>query len=586
VCALGPLIQWTAAQPAATVAGEWNGAIAGKLHVIVQVERVADNSYRGSMESVDQDHAKLNIDEVSFDGKRAVGFELKNISATYSAEMNAEGTEMTGIWQQSGARVPLTLRRSGTVALKTLKPVMRGRVPLQPCALSEGEGLCGIYEVYENRKTQSGRKIALHILVLPARAEKPVPDAVFGFAGGPGQSAAEAYPLLPTISLLRQQHDIVLIDQRGTGKSNPLRCTFSRSNAQALMNGPASVLDLAGCRAELEKRADLTQYTTSIFADDVDEVRDALGYDKIDLMGGSYGTLSALVYLRNHGAHVRAVVLEGVAPTDYRMPLEFAKGIQSSLEHLFADCAADADCHRDFPNLKTEFETVVKRLSQKPAEFKYEHGSDPPQPITLSRGAFVSDLRSLLYVPGIVSRLPYILHRTFENDFGPFSAVAVAMRQETGDVIARGMSFSVNCSEAVPFISEADIRRETEGTYLGDFDVRIYQKNCSQWPHAVVPREFLDSVRSDVPSLLISGAEDPATPPRLAERAAKNLSHSRVVAIRKGTHLTNSLCIDNMIVQFVNQASLEGLAAGCVEQIQSQPFLSLKQVEVLAGAGR
>jgi pimeloyl-ACP methyl ester carboxylesterase len=335
------------------------------------------------------------------------------------------------------------------------------------------------------------------------------------------------------------------------------------------------------CRAELEKRADLTQYTTTIAVDDADEVRDALGYDKIDLVGGSYGSLASLVYLGRHPAHVRAVAIEGVASADYRLPLPFAKTIQSSLDHLFANCAADAGCHKDFPDLKTEFETIVKRLNAAPARFDFPHGpAEKAQSITLSRGAFVSNLRAILYQPALVSQLPYILDRAYQNDWSLYTAAAVAMQRAVADDIARGMAFSVICGESVPFISEADIRRETQGTYLGDFDVRIHQRNCQLWQHAP-DASPLAPVHSDVPVLMISGAEDPATPPEWAERAAQTLSHARVVPIPHGTHLTGGACIDKMIAQFIQAASGDTIDTGCVSKIERPPFLTLDQVKKL-----
>lgn len=172
----------------------------------------------------------------------------------------------------------------------------------------------------------------------------------------------------------------------------------------------------------------------------------------------------------------------------------------------------------------------MKRLDQAPAKFQLTGPSGKSQEVTLSRGSFVSDLRPLLYQPGIVSQLPHILHRAYQNDWKPFASVVLAMHRALADSVARGTAFSVSCAESVPFISEADVRRETEGTYLGDYDVRSYQKSCRVWPHAVVSKDFLAPVRSNVASLLISGAEDPATPPWLAQRAAERLTQSRVVS--------------------------------------------------------
>jgi pimeloyl-ACP methyl ester carboxylesterase len=553
----------------AGITGEWDGVIAGKLHVIVRLDRAADNSLHGSLESVDQDHAKLDIETVAFDGKTSVQLDLKKIGASYKAELNATGSEMIGTWQQGGGMVPLTLRRPDAPAPKPLQPTTHGRVSLTPCPAADGEGLCGSYEVYENRASKTGRKIALHILLLPAFAEKPAADPMFAFAGGPGQGATEVFPMVTAMVALRQKHDLVLIDQRGTGQSNPLPCPVELTDAALMITGvsASSVQDLAECRKQLETKADLTQYTTSYFADDVDEVREALGYDKIDLLGGSYGSLAALVYARRHGDHVRSMVLEGVVPPDYRLPLPFAKTIQASLERLFADCAADSDCHKAFPNLKAEFEAVVKRLDAQPVTLQFD-----AQNVTITRGAFLSRMRVLLYQPAFVSQLPYMIHRAFEGDMKPYADAVFAMRRAVGQGIARGMAYSVGCSESVPFISEADIERETAGTWLGDSDVRTYQKNCGVWPHAKVGKEFLEPVHSDIPALLITGAGDPATPPSEAERAAVGLKHSRIVVIPHGTHLTASPCIDKMIVQFVNDGSSTAIDATCVNEIHQLPF--------------
>jgi len=151
------------------------------------------------------------------------------------------------------------------------------------------------------------------------------------------------------------------------------------------------------------------------------------------------------------------------------------------------------------------------------------------------------------------------------------------MRRAVSQSVARGMAYSVGCSESLPFISEADIRRETAGNLPGGLRCENLQKNCGICPRQRV-KGFPEAGHSDVPALLITGAEDPATPPSMAEHAAEGLSHSRIVVIPHGTHLTASQCIDNMIVQFVNQGSGSGIDTACVSQIRgvrsSQPTTS------------
>src|ERR1700735_4850654 len=255
-------------------------------------------------------------------------------------------------------------------------------------------------------------------MVWPALSENPAPDPWVAIAGGRGQSSVEAYPLAGYTTKIRQQRDVVLIDQRGTGKSNPLPCQLRDPKIAQEVIGESLVLEkVRACRAELEKNADLALYTTSIAADDLDEVRQAMGYDKVNIFGGSYGTRAALVFLRLHGDHVRTITLEAVAPPEYRIPLAFPKTTQNSVDQLIARCAADGACNKDFPDLKKEFQAIVDKLDKSPAHFDVNNGASGTQPVTLSRGMFVAALRPLLYIPGLVSEFPYMIHRAYQDDW-------------------------------------------------------------------------------------------------------------------------------------------------------------------------
>lgn len=581
LCLMAPSMRPQTAPPETDITGKWDGIIAGKLRVILHIEKNSGGALHAVLEVPSQNGAKIPTGDVSFDGKRAFHFEWKSIGAIYDGDFRSAGPELAGTWQQSGGRLPLTLKRAGsTASTAALEPVKRGSITLQPCLASDqaSQALCGSYDVYENRASRSGRKISLNLMILPALAEHAAPDPVFGFAGGPGQSATENLPFVSFLRRLQQHRDVVLIDQRGTGKSNPLRCPFDPQDVKSMLEHPDALDRLAACRAELKKRADFTQYTTSNSSADFDEVRQALGYDKINVFGGSYGALAALDYLRHSPAHVRAIAIESVVPPDYRLPLPFAKSVQSALLHVFADCAADPACSKDFPHLKDEFENIVKRLDRAPARFDFKSGGSEAKQIVLSRGAFVSSLRAMLYQPAIISQFPYLIHRAYEGDWSAFAAADVLMSRALGDQIARGMSYSVICAESLPFITEREIRRETGHTYLGDFDIRLYQKRCALWPHAEVSKDFIAPVRSDVPALLIAGAEDPATPPSTAHEAAETLSHSRVVAVPHGTHLTGAACIDDIITRFIESGSESGIDTRCVDQIRNPPFITMEQV--------
>ena len=565
-----------------SITGEWQGMVS-RLHLIVKIEQAANGSFTAKLTSVDQGNVTIPIDAVSFSPASVLRLELKSIGAVYEGKLSDDGSEIAGTWQQGGNSIPLKLRRPGASAAKpTLKAKTQGSIALDPCRTSDGntEGLCGKFEVYENRASQSGRKIALNIMVLPALAEKPAADPWFAIAGGPGQSSVEAFPQAGFTTKVREHRDVVLVDQRGTGGSNPLPCVLRDLNdAQEMIGEAMPVEKVRACRAELEKKADLTQYTTSIAADDLDDVRQAMGYDKINLYGGSYGTVAALVFLRRHSDRVRTIALEGVASPQYRIPVAFPRTTQNSVDQLIARCAADAACHKDFPDLKKEFQTLVDQLDKSPAHFEAKNGAGEMQAVTLSRGEFVGALRPLLYIPELVSEFPYIIHRASQGDWSTYAAAVMIVRIAIDKQVLRGMSLSVICAEDIPGLTEATIRRETQGTYLGDFQVRLYQSACGEWVRGAIPKDFYAPIRSAVPALLISGALDPATPPEASAKAAHNLSNGRVVVVKDGTHGTGSPCIDGLIAEFVAQGSAAGLDVSCVDQIHFAPFITQTQID-------
>ena len=176
---------------------------------------------------------------------------------------------------------------------------------LETCKSNDGpvDALCGTFEVYEDREAASGRKIPLKIVVLPALGNEPKPDPLFFLAGGPGGGAADmASGIKPAFARIQSERDIVLVDQRGTGDSNPLKCELDEDSLEELSKADEMPLDeLRACLEGYD--ADAKLYTTSIAMDDLDDVRQFLGYGAINVYGGSYGTRAALVYLRRHEEH-------------------------------------------------------------------------------------------------------------------------------------------------------------------------------------------------------------------------------------------------------------------------------------------
>ena len=255
------------------------------------------------------------------------------------------------------------------VLVKCARPPS-GSVTLHPCDVPDvaGGGRCGTLSVHENRASGTGRRIVLNIVVVPATGLTPAPDPVFWLEGGPGGAATGAIGPVSNqyLRAVRTDRDLVFVDQRGTGKSSPLECDLGDSPADLdRYFGPLFPLDLVrACREKLERTADLTLYTTSIAADDLDDVREALGYPAINVAGASYGTQAALVYMRRHRERVRSAFLVGVAPPDFRLPLPFARAAQHALDMALADCAADRSCHAAFPDTRREFDAVLARFDK------------------------------------------------------------------------------------------------------------------------------------------------------------------------------------------------------------------------------
>jgi pimeloyl-ACP methyl ester carboxylesterase len=573
------------------VEGEWQGTLevagVGKFRLTLKLKRQAGRLV-GALDSPDQGASDLPLADVTY-ADRVLRFVLPTPEApgTYEGALSSDGTEIEGYWSQSGVRRPLSFTRVAAAAnaapssnanpatASAPQTFTRGRVQLQTCA-KQGltkNALCGKYEVFENRATKTGRKIALHIVLLPALAEKPAPDPVFYFAGGPG-AAASIYASAPFMTRLRQHRDVVMVDQRGTGESNPLRCDVygDPADMRGYFGETLPEARIRACRTELEKIADLKLYTTTIALADLDEVREALGYDKINVNGGSYGSTAALAYLRLYPQHVRAVAVSGVAPVAYKMALPFARGVEHALDRLFSDCAADAKCNAAFPNVRREFTEVVERLTKAPATFEATNpATGQKQQITLTREAFMEHIRAALYFPEVMNYLPLLIHDMAGGNFSRFASISYQVFRQVDSQIARGMHLSVVCSESVPFFNEDEIRRETAGTFYGEARIRAYQRACGLWQKGDVPASFHDTRKLDVPVLMISGDFDPVTPPFVGASALAQYTQGKQIVVHNGTHSSYE-CTERLMAEFFDRGTWQGLDTSCVDQIQRLPF--------------
>jgi pimeloyl-ACP methyl ester carboxylesterase len=445
---------------------------------------------------------------------------------------------------------------------------------------------CGIYEVFENRAAKKGRKIPLRVVVLPALGPDRQPDAITVFAGGPGQASVRwGIVLSQDLAPLRQHRDFLLVDMRGTGGSAPLDCPEMRE-AQAFLDFFTPPDGARACAERLRKTADLTQYTTDNAVDDVDEVRAALGYPQVDAVGGSYGTRAVLVYLRRHPDRVRAAILHGVAPTHDRSPLFFARSAQKALDGRVAECAADPACARAFPRFKEEVAEVLARAEREPVRVQLTDAKTGKiREVRLSRGGAAQAIRSMLYNPSDAAELPLRAHLAAQGDWKPLAETAVSYAQGLTSDINQGYFLSVTCAEDLPFIRDGEIPAAVAGTFLGDFRIRNQRAACAGWPAAKVPESFRKPVVSDVPSLVIAGELDPATPPEDGAEAVRTLRHSRYVLVPGAGHnldgLTGQECVNTLWIKTIEDGSVDRLDTSCVAKMERPAFvLNLGDPEV------
>lgn len=442
---------------------------------------------------------------------------------------------------------------------------------LRPCTHKEGsiEGYCGTLEVWENRETKTGRKIALKIIVFPALKRTAAPDPLFFLAGGPGQGAADISELgRQMMRRIGSDRDLVFVDQRGTGESNPLECP--NVDDEEINDEPKAIEHLRACAEKLKKKADLTQYTTPIAMDDLDDVRQFLGYDKIDLYGGSYGTRAAIVYARRHTAHTRAIILDGVAPTDMRLPLYMARDGQRALDLLFRDCAADPACNKRFPNLP---QRLAALLNAPPRKIHYIHprtGLD--KEIEVKRLTLGGIIFATLYTPRLASLVPLLIEQAEKGIYSGFFALGSAFDPASSS-IAQGMHFSVVCAEDAPRIDPGSIETATAATFLGAEMANTRLKACEFWPRGKVDPAYYGIPPIDIPTLILSGELDPVTPPSWGAQVAsawKNARHIIVPATGHGTAVAG--CVPKLMAQFLNEGTAANLNPACVEAVKRPPF--------------
>jgi pimeloyl-ACP methyl ester carboxylesterase len=445
-------------------------------------------------------------------------------------------------------------------------PHKRG-LALAECRLPDlsTQAQCGEIEVPEDRSKPEGRKIRIFAAVLPANTLTPKLDPLLILAGGPGQAASTLAPFASRLNEIRRTRDVVLIDQRGTGRSTPLYCkAFEPRDDDALETDP--VPRAKACAEELRAQGvDAAQYTTTTWIADLEAMREALGYAQWNLWGGSYGTRVAQEYLRRHPDRIRTATLDAVVPPAMISTLDVWRTRQATYDAVLRACTQSPACSRRHPDPAGLLAAIATALEPDGREID---GVDPRtgkvSRLKLTFDGVLALLQPLLYAPESSSLLPEMLALAVAGDFGPLLAATQATNTNLAERLNAALHFSVTCAEDVPRITP-DVRAAalaglpTRG--IADNVVKV----CDVWPRGSMPADFAQPVVSDKPVLLFSGAMDPVTPPAYGALVAKTLATSKhIVATGYGHIVSPNVCGPRLVASFVEEAGFGKLSESCI----------------------
>lgn len=456
-----------------------------------------------------------------------------------------------------------------------------GALSFTPCTLTAPylttnvEAQCTTYEVAEDPAKPDGRKVALNIAWLPATNEgAATEDPVFFLAGGPGQSAVQVWPAIDgAFREVRKSRHIVLVDQRGTGKSNPLSCKDddgrnAYGDAEDMSEGSAIEFARA-CAASL--KADPRFYTTTDAVRDLDSVRKALGAAKINLVGGSYGTRVAQQYAMHHPDSTRSVVIDGVVPNELVLGSEHARNLDAALALQFQRCQANATCKGRFgDDLRGQLRALMTGLATAPVKTEYRDPSTG-ELVTgeVTAGTVAGITRMYSYYPQGAALLPLVLNEAQQGRYGSLMSLAKLLETQVGDQFMHGMQLSVICAEDADLLKNDPADSDTVlGSALGD----TLKAQCGAWPTGTRPADFHTAWTSDIPTLVTSGELDPVTPPRYGEQVLRTLSNGRHLVLKGQGHGTFAVgCMPKLLGRFLETADAKGLDAKCLDSLDYVP---------------
>lgn len=448
-------------------------------------------------------------------------------------------------------------------------------------------GRCGFLEVPENRARRGGRTIRLAVAIIPAASARPAGDPVVFMTGGPGGDAIGDIPFLIDAGVNRTR-DLIVMAQRGTLHSQPnLACPeidhFYAAAVGLRYDAPSTGRRLVRATKECRERltadgVELSAYNTTENAADFADLRKALGIDRWNVYGYSYGTDLALTFLRRHPAGIRSVAIDSVVPPRIvSLPWTWDSA-REGINTIFAACAAQPRCKSRYPNLSRTLTQQVRRLEARPLTVRAQPPSGgTPVKVVLDGGALVNLLVANA-VPAV--DVPAALDELAHGDPTRFARARAAGATPVIGEFAHGLTQSVACSEWVPGYSQADLLRAGRRAFPGWPDTVLAQAPQLPFQHAacrvwnVPDRTSIQRVTtaSAVPALVLSGTFDSKTGARWGAYAARTLARSTTVRIPGIGHwvVPQSPCAQKVLGSFLVRPTAPDTR--CVAGLAPKPF--------------
>lgn len=432
---------------------------------------------------------------------------------------------------------------------------------------------CGKLSVPENYQAPDKTKLSINFAVLPAIDNSEYKTPLMFLAGGPGQSAVELATSLNSIFYdVRKTRDIILIDQRGTGKSGALTCDLSAmNNVYSVPSQIISPQEVKTCVSQF--KGDIRQFNTENAIRDFDAVRAALGHNKVNIYGGSYGTRAGLTYMRMFPDSIDTATLDSVAPIEVPVGL-FGQSGARSFNLLLENCKNDINCQQAFPNLAEEFKTVKARLAEKPVTLKIQHPRlGTPTDFVIDLDKFTGNIRFQLYSMNGHSMVPLVIHQAFLGNYLPLQGLMA--RNEGEDLVYTGLLFNIVCNEDIPRLTANDFIADADNEFDGDSSQKAWQMVCPYFPQFTPSSAFNSPVVSDIPTLVLSGNLDPVTPPSNGDYLAKHLSNSHHIVVDDASHtVAMSTCANKIINEFLSVKNPTELDESCLAANAKTRFMT------------